>query len=113
MSVSTTTARHAIVRVEAFGPSEPGALAGHRAVCSCGSTYGTSLSAREAARLGEAHVAWTVANPRPDVTFPCGLCGSAVTDALLDAGLHACCGCGFRDPSLDGSAWACPVCNPS
>ena len=36
--------------------SGPGALDGHEAVCSCGYRMGTSLSAREAARLGQEHV---------------------------------------------------------
>ena len=47
-----------IVSVHAKAASEAGALDGHEAVCSCGYTMGTSLSAREAAKLGSDHVAY-------------------------------------------------------
>lgn len=38
--------------------SEPGALSGHEARCSCGFVARTSLSAREADKQAHAHLAW-------------------------------------------------------
>lgn len=60
---------HTIVSVQAKAAAEAGALDGHEAVCSCGYRMGTSLSAREAARLGDQHLAYmarrgTAAKPR-------------------------------------------------
>jgi hypothetical protein len=52
------TTTHQIVSVEASEASEPGALSGHVAICSCGYRMSTSLSADEAARQGSAHVAY-------------------------------------------------------
>lgn len=49
---------HQIVSTEAVEASGPGALDGFTAVCSCGYRMSTSLSAREAARQGDAHVAY-------------------------------------------------------
>ena len=45
-----------IVSVQAKPASGPGAIDGHEAICACGYRMGTSLSAREAARLGAGHV---------------------------------------------------------
>ena len=46
---------HTIISVSAKSASEPGALDGHEAVCSCGYRMGTSLSEREARKLGRDH----------------------------------------------------------
>jgi hypothetical protein len=46
---------HTIISVHPIGPSEPGALGGHEAECSCGYRMSTSLSATEAARQGYDH----------------------------------------------------------
>jgi hypothetical protein len=54
-TTTTAAATHRTIRVEAFEASEAGALAGHAAICSCGYRMATSLSAREAARLGAEH----------------------------------------------------------
>jgi hypothetical protein len=47
---------HSIETIKAKSASGPGALDGWEAVCSCGFSMGTSLSAVEAARLGSDHV---------------------------------------------------------
>lgn len=47
---------HTILSVTAHGPSEPGALDGFEAVCSCGFRTGSSLGERWAARQGWEHV---------------------------------------------------------
>lgn len=44
--------------------TEAGALDGHGVKCSCGFTAATSLSEREARKLGYAHVEWAKANGR-------------------------------------------------
>jgi hypothetical protein len=43
----------------------------------------------------------------------CGLCGEMIPEAWIDSILHACCGCGWRDASLDGQliTTQCPNCN--
>lgn len=41
--------------VASFDATETGALSGHAATCSCGHVMRTSLSAREAQKLGYAH----------------------------------------------------------
>lgn len=51
-----TDTTHEITDIFSFEATEPGALPGHLAVCSCGGRFTTSLSENEAARLGEAHV---------------------------------------------------------
>lgn len=40
--------------------TEPGALDGHQVNCTCGFYASTSLSDREARKLGFDHVAWAV-----------------------------------------------------
>ncbi len=49
------TTTHTTESVTAFDASEPGALSGYAATCSCGYVMKTSLSEREAAKLGDAH----------------------------------------------------------
>jgi hypothetical protein len=50
------TFTHTITTVQPKPAAGPGALDGFEAVCSCGYTMGTSLSAAEATRLGAQHV---------------------------------------------------------
>jgi hypothetical protein len=49
------TSTHTILTVSAKPASEKGALDGFEAVCSCGYRMGTSLSEREARKLGHDH----------------------------------------------------------
>lgn len=49
---------HRIIEVVETAATEPGALDGHEARCSCGFAARTSLSEREAARQGAEHVAY-------------------------------------------------------
>lgn len=49
---------HRLTAAVAFPATEPGALSGHEARCSCGFVARTSLSAREADKQAQAHVAW-------------------------------------------------------
>lgn len=46
---------HTIIEVAPFTASEPGALDGHDATCSCGFVAKTSLSANVARRAGQDH----------------------------------------------------------
>ena len=49
---------HEIILVEACDASEPGALSGNAAHCSCGEILKTSLSADHASSLGEQHATY-------------------------------------------------------
>ncbi len=51
----TTTITHKIISVEAVAKTEPGALDGFEATCSCGHKMRTSLSANAARELGWGH----------------------------------------------------------
>ncbi len=47
---------HTILTIAAFPATEPGALSGHMAVCSCGDIMRTSLSTQQALILGDEHM---------------------------------------------------------
>lgn len=49
---------HTILTVVAFPATESGALPGNMAVCACGETMRTALSARQALILGDEHVTY-------------------------------------------------------
>jgi hypothetical protein len=53
--VAMTSTKHTILTVSAKPASEKGALDGFEAVCSCGYRMSTSLSEREARKLGFDH----------------------------------------------------------